>query len=84
MLVLRCTIVQSYITFLIFVTYQTTAVKTIVMSEENLSNSENDGRDAATLSELFDKAFELFNNINKTDEPTNSSKIQVLIVNNYV
>ncbi|XP_003493478.2 immunoglobulin-binding protein 1 [Bombus impatiens] len=76
MLVLRCTIVQSYITFLIFVTYQTTAVKTIVMSEENLSSSENDGRDAATLSELFDKAFELFNNINKTDEPTNSSKIQ--------
>lgn len=54
------------------------------MSEENLSSSENDGRDAATLSELFDKAFELFNNINKTDEPTNSSKIQVLIVNNYV
>lgn len=84
MLVLRCTIVQSYITFLIFVTYQTTAVKTIVMSEENLSSSENDVRDAATLSELFDKAFELFNNINKTDEPTNSSKVQVLIVNNYV
>lgn len=54
------------------------------MSEENLSSSENDVRDAATLSELFDKAFELFNNINKTDEPTNSSKVQVLIVNNYV
>lgn len=61
-----------------------TAVKTIVMSEENLSSSENDGRDVATLSELFDKAFEQFNNINKTDEPTNSSKVQVLIVNNYV
>ncbi|KAF3421919.1 hypothetical protein E2986_03434 [Frieseomelitta varia] len=46
------------------------------MSEENPSSSENNGRDASTLSELFDKAFESFNNINKTDEPTNSSKIQ--------
>ncbi|KOC70786.1 Immunoglobulin-binding protein 1 [Habropoda laboriosa] len=46
------------------------------MSEENSSGLENETKDAATLSELFDKAFELFNNINKTDEPTNSPKIQ--------
>ena len=51
------------------------------MSGENPSSSENNGRDASTLSELFDKAFELFNNINKTDEPTNSSKVQVLVIN---
>lgn len=49
------------------------------MSEENLSSLENDGRDA-TLSELFDKAFELFNNINKTREPINGSKVQVLFI----
>ncbi|CAK9832091.1 Immunoglobulin-binding protein 1b [Anthophora retusa] len=46
------------------------------MSEGNSSVIENEVRDGATLSELFDKAFELFNNINKTDEPTNSPKIQ--------
>ncbi|XP_076246707.1 immunoglobulin binding protein Tap42 [Calliopsis andreniformis] len=47
------------------------------MSEDtSLTTLGHDAKDAATLSELFDKAFELFNNISKTDEPTNSSKIQ--------
>lgn len=45
-------------------------------SQGNPSNVENDTNNPATLSDLFDKAFELFNNINNTDEPTNSSKIQ--------
>ncbi|XP_076281388.1 immunoglobulin binding protein Tap42 isoform X1 [Lasioglossum baleicum] len=40
------------------------------MSEEIMQN------DAATLSEMFDKAFDLFNEINKTDLPTNSTKVQ--------
>ncbi|XP_043487349.1 immunoglobulin-binding protein 1 [Polistes fuscatus] len=35
-----------------------------------------DKKDNSTLSELFDNAFKLFNNINKTDEPTNAPKIQ--------
>lgn len=48
------------------------------MSKENSSNFENEVKDAATLSELFDKAFDLFNNIDKSNEPTNSSKFQVL------
>lgn len=38
---------------------------------------EREEKDPATLSELFDNAFELFNNINKTQEPTNSPKVQV-------
>jgi len=38
-----------------------------------------DRNDSATLSELFDNAFELFNNINNTQEPTNSMKVQVRI-----
>ncbi|KZC07447.1 PREDICTED: immunoglobulin-binding protein 1 [Dufourea novaeangliae] len=46
------------------------------MSDENISGSRSDVADVATLSELFDKAFNLFNELNKTDEPTNSSKIQ--------
>ena len=46
------------------------------MSEEKSSSLGNDAKDTTTLSELFDKAFELFNQINKTDEPTNSSKVQ--------
>ncbi|XP_047366301.1 immunoglobulin-binding protein 1 [Vespa velutina] len=33
-------------------------------------------KDNASLGELFDNAFLLFNNINKTDEPTNSPKVQ--------
>ncbi|XP_043787084.1 immunoglobulin-binding protein 1 [Apis laboriosa] len=37
---------------------------------------ESDDKDVTSLSELFDKAFEQFNNINKTDKPTNSVKIQ--------
>lgn len=38
-------------------------------------------KDDASLAELFDNAFRLYNNINKTDEPTNSSKVQVIIMN---
>lgn len=45
---------------------------------------ERDEKDAATLSELFDNAFELFNSINKTQEPTNSSKVQVLGIEKLV
>lgn len=33
--------------------------------------------DASTLSELFDNAFALFNDINKSSEATNSLEIQV-------
>lgn len=50
------------------------------MSEKSLTKSlgpEKDEKDPATLSELFDGAFEMFNGINKTQEPTNSSKVQV-------
>lgn len=51
-----------------------------MMSEEissrDLSHRKDDS-DSATLSELFDNAFELFNSINNTAEPTNSSKVQV-------
>lgn len=47
------------------------------MSEEATgSSAENERTDSATLSQIFDNAFELFNAINKADEPTNSSKIQ--------
>ncbi|XP_020287631.1 immunoglobulin-binding protein 1b [Pseudomyrmex gracilis] len=51
------------------------------MSDQVLSqklSGEKDEKYPATesLSELFDKAFELFNNINNTQEPTNSTKIQ--------
>ncbi|XP_076753489.1 immunoglobulin binding protein Tap42 [Xylocopa sonorina] len=45
-------------------------------SQDNPSHVENDSKNPTTLSDLFDKAFELFNNINNTDEPTNSPKIQ--------
>lgn len=44
---------------------------------------ESDDKDVTSLSELFDKAFEQFNNINKTDKPTNSVKIQVLNIITY-
>jgi len=50
------------------------------MSEGILSRDlshEKDKNDSSTLSELFDNAFELFNSINATAEPTNSSKVQV-------
>jgi len=54
------------------------------MSEEisikSLSH-ERDKNDPATLSELFDNAFEMFNNINATVEPTNSPKVQVRFLN---
>ncbi|XP_050455933.1 immunoglobulin-binding protein 1b isoform X1 [Cataglyphis hispanica] len=53
------------------------------MSEEILSrdlrtglNLDKDERDPSTLSQLFDNAFELFNSINNSQEPTNSPKIQ--------
>lgn len=76
---------RSYITFSLSVVYYHiapwilgTTVKTTAMSKENSSNFENEVKDAATLSELFDKAFDLFNNIDKSNEPTNSSKFQVL------
>ncbi|XP_011861988.1 PREDICTED: immunoglobulin-binding protein 1b [Vollenhovia emeryi] len=49
-------------------------------SEEILSKDLSYGKDRsdpATLSELFDNAFELFNSINNTTEPTNSSKVQL-------
>ncbi|KYM98892.1 PREDICTED: immunoglobulin-binding protein 1b [Cyphomyrmex costatus] len=39
--------------------------------------TKRDKNDSATLSELFDSAFELFNSINATVEPTNSSKVQL-------
>lgn len=45
-------------------------------SKEDLFKVGNDARDNATLSELFDKAFQLFNDINKSNEPTDSLKIQ--------
>ncbi|XP_033220651.1 immunoglobulin-binding protein 1b [Belonocnema kinseyi] len=35
-----------------------------------------DPMDSESLSELFDKAFDLFNSINKTQEPTNSHQVQ--------
>lgn len=43
-------------------------------------NLDKDERDPTTLSQLFDNAFELFNNINKSQEPTNSPKIQVFMM----
>ncbi|XP_003692882.1 immunoglobulin-binding protein 1b [Apis florea] len=43
------------------------------MSEKKLFMESDEN---ASLSELFDKAFEQFNEINKTDKPTNSVKIQ--------
>ncbi|EFN79134.1 immunoglobulin-binding protein 1b [Harpegnathos saltator] len=49
------------------------------MSEKGLLKSlgsEKEEKDPVTLSELFDHAFELFNSINKTQEPTNSPKVQ--------
>jgi len=49
-------------------------------SEEILSKDLSHGKDRSdptTLSELFDNAFELFNSINNTTEPTNSSQVQV-------
>ncbi|XP_072763996.1 immunoglobulin-binding protein 1b [Anoplolepis gracilipes] len=53
------------------------------MSEEMLSKGlrpdlsfEGDEKDPTKLSQLFDNAFELFNSINKTQEPTNSPKVQ--------
>ncbi|XP_076398451.1 immunoglobulin binding protein Tap42 [Megachile rotundata] len=46
------------------------------MSSEDLSTVGNDAKDNATLSELFDKAFQMFNDINKTTEPTDSVKVQ--------
>ncbi|KAG5339003.1 IGB1B protein, partial [Acromyrmex charruanus] len=39
--------------------------------------NERDKNDPATLSQLFDNAFEMFNNINATVEPTNSPKVQL-------
>lgn len=39
---------------------------------------EKEEKDPTTLSKLFDNAFELYNNINNTQEATNSTKIQVL------
>lgn len=52
------------------------------MSGETLSNNlDSDEKDPALLSDIFDNAFELFNEINATQEPTNSSKIQVCIIN---
>ncbi|KAH0951499.1 hypothetical protein HN011_002975 [Eciton burchellii] len=50
------------------------------MSEKILSKNSSvskDRNDSATLSELFDNAFELFNAINNTQEPTNSMKVQL-------
>lgn len=35
-----------------------------------------DIKDTSSLSELFDNAFQSFNDINKTEEPTNSPKVQ--------
>lgn len=49
------------------------------MSEKGTSKGlgpERYEKDPATLTELFDNAFELFNSINKTQEPTNSPKVQ--------
>ncbi|XP_017882569.1 immunoglobulin-binding protein 1 [Ceratina calcarata] len=46
------------------------------MTSETPLGLETDAKDVATLSELFDKAFELFNDLNKTHEPTNSPKVQ--------
>ncbi|KAG7199516.1 hypothetical protein KM043_014133 [Ampulex compressa] len=47
------------------------------MSEASRSKEpENEMSDVSTLSQLFDNAFEQFNRINKTEEPTNSSKVQ--------
>lgn len=56
----------------------------ITMSEEILSTDSShrkDESDPATLSELFDNAFELSNSINNTAEPTNSTKVQVRFSN---
>ncbi|XP_012274361.1 immunoglobulin-binding protein 1 [Orussus abietinus] len=48
--------------------------------ETSMSISErksvNESKDASSLSELFDSAFALFNEINKTNEATNSPKVQ--------
>ncbi|TGZ49470.1 immunoglobulin-binding protein 1b [Temnothorax longispinosus] len=54
--------------------------KITMTSKEILSKVLSHGKDKsdpATLSELFDNAFELFNSINNTTEPTNSSKVQL-------
>ena len=47
------------------------------LNKEISSGSES--MDSESLSELFDKAFDLFNSINQTQEPTNSSNVQVFI-----
>lgn len=50
------------------------------MSNENmLKDSDNDASDSATLSKLFDNAFEIYNSINNCEEPTNSSNVQANI-----
>lgn len=41
------------------------------------SGANNDASSDQNLSQLFDTGFEMYNNLNKTDEPTNSSKVQV-------
>lgn len=51
-----------------------------MMSEEILAKGkklEKEEKDPTTLSDLFDNAFEMYNNINNTQEPTNSTKVQV-------
>lgn len=45
-------------------------------SKEDLFAVGNDAKENTTLSELFDKAFEMFNDINKSTEPTDSIKLQ--------
>lgn len=45
------------------------------MSQE-VKEKRDEATDSTTLSELFDNAFELFNAINKTEESTNSPKVQ--------
>lgn len=79
---LSCSYITSTVRGSVFVYFcqKRRTVKTTIMSSENSSDLVQDIKDNATLSELFDKAFEMFNNLNKTTEPTNSAKVQVFIV----
>ena len=57
------------------------SVKSIMASGCEEGTSSSDSMNSESLSELFDKAFDLFNSINATQEPTNS--LQVQVCNNF-
>ena len=55
---------------------ETTKGDNTVGSQLN-KESEDGAIDNKTLSELFDNGFKMYNDINKSSEPTNSVQIQV-------